>query len=121
MKVLVVFAHSEPNSFGRRLLDTSVEALRESGHDVVESDLYAMNFNPVASAATRGGFLDQYAARMQALEQTEPFSFYSMSDFGPDWRLPPEIEPRTVGHHKRNPIRCVWMNKVISGSARGHE
>jgi len=50
MNVLIVFAHPEPRSFGRALLDCSVETLRACGHDVVVSDLYAMGFNPVASA-----------------------------------------------------------------------
>jgi NAD(P)H dehydrogenase (quinone) len=51
MKVLIVFAHPEPQSFGHALLDRGVHALREAGHEVAVSDLYAMGFNPVASAA----------------------------------------------------------------------
>jgi NAD(P)H dehydrogenase (quinone) len=51
MKVFIVFAHPEPHrSFGRALLDRSVETLQGSGHEVRVSDLYAMRFNPVASA-----------------------------------------------------------------------
>ena len=244
MKVLIVFAHPEPRSFGRRMLDASIAALKAREHEVAVSDLYAMKFNPVASAAdfsvrrfpdtlyydreqkyarqhdafaadiqgeigrlewcdmlilqfplwwfsvpaimkgwidrvfangvaygggekldrgglrgrtgmlalttncypsmaatdgllgdmavnlwplqhgtlafcglkvlppfigwsiqsvddaTREGYLGEYAARMQALEQTEPLAFHPMSDFGPDWRLRPEIEPRTVGHRR---------------------
>ena len=50
MKVLIVYAHPEPRSFGRALLDRSVEALGADGHEVVVSDLYAMQFNPVATA-----------------------------------------------------------------------
>ncbi|MFT3804490.1 MAG: NAD(P)H-dependent oxidoreductase [Burkholderiaceae bacterium] len=49
MKVLIVFAHPEPKSFGRALLDRSVETLRSCGHEVVVSDLYAMDFDPVAT------------------------------------------------------------------------
>lgn len=48
MNVLIVFAHPEPKSFGRALLDRSVETLQSCGHQVVVSDLYAMGFNPVA-------------------------------------------------------------------------
>ena len=51
MKVFIVFAHPEPRSFGRSLLDRSVETLRSCGHQVVVSDLYAMGFNPVATEA----------------------------------------------------------------------
>ena len=51
MKVLIVFAHHEPQSFGAALLRRSIEALTASGHEVKVSDLHAMQFNPVASAA----------------------------------------------------------------------
>ena len=244
MKAFLVFAHPEPQSFGKRLLDRAVDTLRAEGHEVAVSDLYAMRFNPVASAAdfsirrfpdnlyydreqkyahqhgafasdiqdeigkllwcdmlilqfplywfsvpaimkgwidrvlangvaygggqkfdrgglrgrtgmlalttncypsmaemdgmvgdmsinlwplnygtlafcglkvlppfigwsiqsvddaTREGYLDQYAARMRSLERTEPLAVHSMSDFGPDWRLRPEVEPRTVGQRR---------------------
>jgi putative NADPH-quinone reductase len=50
VNVLVVFAHPEPRSFGRALLDRGVAELERAGHDVVVSDLYAMGFNPIASA-----------------------------------------------------------------------
>lgn len=54
MKVLVVSATPEPNSFIAAMARTSVETMRELGHDVVHSDLYAMNWNPIASAADFG-------------------------------------------------------------------
>lgn len=49
MKILIVFAHPEPRSFGRALLDRSMATLTDCGHEVVVSDLYAMGFNPVAT------------------------------------------------------------------------
>ena len=49
MKVLIVYAHPEPRSFGRALLDRSVATLRDCGHEVQVSDLYAMAFNPIAT------------------------------------------------------------------------
>jgi len=49
MKVLIVYAHPEPRSFGRALLERSVRTLESCGHEVVVSDLYAMQFNPVAT------------------------------------------------------------------------
>ena len=49
MNVLIVFAHPEPRSFGRALLERGVATLRGDGHEVMVSDLYAMKFNPVAS------------------------------------------------------------------------
>jgi NAD(P)H dehydrogenase (quinone) len=51
MNTLIVYAHPEPRSFNRALLDTSVRVLQAQGHAVEVSDLYAMDFNPVA----RGG------------------------------------------------------------------
>ena len=50
MKVLYVYAHPEPKSFNGALKDAALVALREKGHEVKLSDLYAMNFNPVLSA-----------------------------------------------------------------------
>lgn len=49
MNVLIVYAHPEPKSFGRALLDRSVQTLQSCGHEVVVSDLYAMDFQPVAT------------------------------------------------------------------------
>lgn len=54
MKVLIVHAHHEPRSFNSSLKDCAVEQLTGAGHEVQVSDLYAMNWNPVASAADFG-------------------------------------------------------------------
>jgi len=54
MKVLIVHAHHEPRSFNSALKDCAVEQLTGAGHEVQVSDLYAMNWNPVASAADFG-------------------------------------------------------------------
>jgi Putative NADPH-quinone reductase (modulator of drug activity B) len=56
MKVLYIYAHPEPRSFNGALKDTSLAALKDKGHEVKLSDLYAMNFNPVLSA---GDFTDR--------------------------------------------------------------
>jgi len=47
MKVLVVYAHPEPRSFTGALRDVAVRVLQEDGHEVLQSDLYKMPFNPV--------------------------------------------------------------------------
>jgi NAD(P)H dehydrogenase (quinone) len=47
MNVLLVYAHPEPQSFNGAMRDLAVKVLRESGHTVEVSDLYAMKFNPV--------------------------------------------------------------------------
>ncbi len=48
MKVFIVHAHHEPNSFSGALTREAVVALRNAGHEVQLSDLYAMNFDPVS-------------------------------------------------------------------------
>ncbi|KAB0495017.1 NAD(P)H-dependent oxidoreductase [Pseudomonas vancouverensis] len=49
MKVLIVHAHPEPQSFTAALRDQAVATLQAQGHEVQVSDLYKMNWNPVAS------------------------------------------------------------------------
>ncbi|MGF6590011.1 NAD(P)H-dependent oxidoreductase [Pseudomonas sp. 2835] len=51
MNVLIVHAHPEPQSFTTALRDQAVATFTAQGHQVQVSDLYAMNWNPVASAA----------------------------------------------------------------------
>ncbi|MEZ5689267.1 MAG: NAD(P)H-dependent oxidoreductase [Caenibius sp.] len=51
MKILFVYAHSQPTSFNAALLDQATKAAREGDHEVIVSNLYAMGFNPVASEA----------------------------------------------------------------------
>lgn len=50
MNVLIVHAHPEPQSFTTALLQAAFETLTARGEVVVVSDLYAMNFDPVAKA-----------------------------------------------------------------------
>ena len=49
MNILIVHAHPEPLSFTTALKDQAIRVLEQQGHQVEVSDLYAMNFNPVAS------------------------------------------------------------------------
>ena len=50
MKVFILYAHPEPEkSFNGELLRTSIKTLEAEGHEVRVSDLYQMQFNPVAS------------------------------------------------------------------------
>lgn len=51
MKVLIVHAHPEPQSFTAALRDQAISTLQAQGHEVQVSDLYGMNWNPVASAS----------------------------------------------------------------------
>lgn len=78
MKVLMVFAHPEPQSFGHALLDRGMETLLAAGHEVRVSDLYAMNFNPVATGAdfTERRFPDalQYDREQKQASQNDTFA-----------------------------------------------
>jgi len=51
MKILIVHAHPEAQSFNSAMCRRSREALEAAGHEVRVSDLYAKSFNPVASGA----------------------------------------------------------------------
>ena len=42
-------AHEEKTSFNYAMKEAAVSVLKKKGWEVTESDLYAMNFNPVAS------------------------------------------------------------------------
>ncbi|MEU1981543.1 NAD(P)H-dependent oxidoreductase [Nocardia sp. NPDC019395] len=54
MKVLIVYAHPEPDSLTGALKDVAVERLRAEGHEVRVSDLYAMDWKAHADAADFG-------------------------------------------------------------------
>ena len=72
MNVLIVHAHPEAKSFNTALMTLAKEQLTQAGHCVEVSDLYEMNWNPVASA-------DDFAQRkspdylVYALEQRYNF------------------------------------------------
>ncbi|HEX3849037.1 MAG TPA: NAD(P)H-dependent oxidoreductase [Steroidobacteraceae bacterium] len=68
MNVLIIHAHPEPRSFTTALKDTAVDELSRRGHTVEISDLYAMNFDPVAKG---GDFTSRHDPQylVYALEQ----------------------------------------------------
>lgn len=70
MKVLIVHAHPEPQSFTGAMLGQAVATLTAEHHEVMVSDLYAMGWNPVASAADFGVRKNQEYL-VYALEQRE--------------------------------------------------
>jgi NAD(P)H dehydrogenase (quinone) len=47
MNVLIVYAHPEPTSLTRQLVEVSVQTLQEQGHRVASSDLYDMHWKAV--------------------------------------------------------------------------
>ena len=52
--VLIVYAHCEKRSFNGSLLASAVKSLKQEGHNVNVSDLYAMKWNPCLSMADAG-------------------------------------------------------------------
>ncbi len=77
MKVLVVFCHPVETSYNAEIHRVAVEALKGAGHEVVDLDLYAEDFNPVLSRAERLDYHDltknragveKYVAQLQWAE-----------------------------------------------------
>jgi NAD(P)H dehydrogenase (quinone) len=56
MKVLVLHAHPDPESYNAALFRRTVEALRAAGHEVDACDLYEEDFQPVLTRAERRGY-----------------------------------------------------------------
>lgn len=79
MNVLIVHAHPEPASFCAAMCDEALQVLEAEGHGVEVSDLYAMNFNPVASAAD---FKNHRSADylVYALEQRHGYETETLAD-----------------------------------------
>ena len=50
MKVLIVYAHPEPTSLTRQLVNETAETLSAAGHSVMHSDLYGMKWKAVYDA-----------------------------------------------------------------------
>jgi NAD(P)H dehydrogenase (quinone) len=78
MKIFIVHAHPEPQSFCSAMKDAAVETFQNLGHEVQVSDLHQMKWNPVASG-------DDFEIRSQsdylvyALEQRESYKSGQLS------------------------------------------
>ena len=77
MKVLIVFAHPEQQSFNGAMFRTAVETLSAAGHEVATSDLYTMQFDPVSG---RHNFLtlknpDYFKQQLEEMHATETYGF----------------------------------------------
>jgi NAD(P)H dehydrogenase (quinone) len=77
MRVLVLFAHPVPESFGGALHAAVIEELTRAGHEVDDCDLYGEGFDPVLSMAERRGYhdlaanTDPVAAHVERLRRAE--------------------------------------------------
>ncbi len=69
MNILTIVANPKDPSFTRRMNEIFVEAANAKGHTVRSRDLYAMGFNPVASAEDLTGNLRGDVAEDVRIEQ----------------------------------------------------
>ncbi len=74
MKVFIVHAHAEPQSFNGALFQSAQETLRAAGHTVVVSDLYAQKFDPVSdrrnfTSVKNPAFFKQQIEEMHASQE----------------------------------------------------
>jgi NAD(P)H dehydrogenase (quinone) len=77
MKVFIVLAHPEHQSFNGAMFRTAVDVLSSAGHEIKTSDLYALRFDPVSS---RTNFLtvkdpDYYKQQTEELYASESYGF----------------------------------------------
>jgi NAD(P)H dehydrogenase (quinone) len=59
MKVLIIYAHPNPMSFTKAVLDNFVRGLQEAGHHYEIVDLYKIKFNPVLQDKDSAFFVDE--------------------------------------------------------------
>ncbi|HNW77712.1 MAG TPA: NAD(P)H-dependent oxidoreductase [Candidatus Competibacteraceae bacterium] len=89
MNVLIVFAHPNPRSFNRAILDTLDEALRACGHATRIHDLYQMRFRAVLddddlARNWRGDLPDDILHEQEAVRWAQGLVFiYPVWWFGP--------------------------------------
>lgn len=71
MRVLVIYAHPDAESFNGALFTCVKESLAEAGHEVDALDLYADGFDPVLSAEERASYFDTDANRARTAPYVE--------------------------------------------------
>jgi putative NADPH-quinone reductase len=78
VKILLVFCHPDPDSYGAALRATARHTLQARGHALREIDLYAQGFNPVLSQDEKRSYLGAterniagVAAHVEALRWAE--------------------------------------------------
>jgi NAD(P)H dehydrogenase (quinone) len=59
MKVLIIYAHPNPKSFTKAILDNFVKGLKEAGHPYEVIDLYKTKFNPIFQDMDFAFFVDE--------------------------------------------------------------
>jgi NAD(P)H dehydrogenase (quinone) len=59
MKILIIYAHPNPLSFTKAILDNFVNGIKEAGHQYEIVDLYKAKFNPVFQDMDSAFFVDE--------------------------------------------------------------
>jgi NAD(P)H dehydrogenase (quinone) len=67
MRLLVVYCHPDPESYGAALRQAAIGALKEAGHELREIDLYAEGFDPVFSRDEKRTYLSDTAANIRGV------------------------------------------------------
>lgn len=131
MKILVVYSHPVPESFGAAVRDTVMSTLHGGGHEVRLFDLYAMNFDPVMHAEERRSYNDRapsdpgLAEHIEALRWAEglvfvyPTWWYSMPAmmkgwFDRVWGVDVAFRIGTEGAHVVPLMRHVRLLAVVT-------
>ena len=110
MRVLWLSAHPDPRSLNGALRDEGVRVLRERGHEVVESDLYAMHWNPVVD---HEDFRHDPAERLDVL--TESQRALETSTLSEDIRLEQEKLRRADTLVVQFPLWWFGMPAILKG------
>lgn len=98
MRLLIVFCHPDPESFGAAICRTACDALRAAGHELRVIDLYAEGFDPVFTREERRTYLTDtaqniagVASHVEALQWAEgwvaiyPTWFYGLPAMLKGW------------------------------------
>ena len=92
-KMIIVTPNENTNWFGSYYVNSAATGNWE--------DFTCTELVNYVDAQTRAKYLVDYAERLRGVESEAPLFFHKLGDFGPDWRLKPEVAPRTVGQRRR--------------------
>jgi NAD(P)H dehydrogenase (quinone) len=67
------------------------------GFDVLAP--FVANAVPYADTSARTALLADYGRRLAGLHRETPLLFHRRDEFDRRWKMKPDVEPRTVGHH----------------------
>lgn len=110
MKVLVVYAHPNPQSFNHAILEAFTAGLAEAQHEYEIVDLYAVNFNPCLSGKDLSNLFERTPADDIRAQQEKVSSSDAVVFIYPVWWTGPPA------------ILKGWIDRVLSmGFAYGFD